>query len=184
MPNPPPSRRSPPASDPLSRIDLLLYRPDVNRAREFRYRFGQAAVFGLPVLVLDRWGLSLGGPEAGRWVAILQALLTGWVVYVAGAGMIVEGLLVLVGGRGTTGRATGRAADMAVALVAVTLYAYALIVAGVRLLGGTVSTNNDARPTAPFHWVVIVLAVWAALRWAAIARRAGAHRDASDLEQS
>src|SRR5687768_11480461 len=70
-----------------------LDRPPHQRLLEHRYRFGQAMVFGLPVWGLQLYGRSLGGPEADRWVAVLQALLAGWVVYVAAAGMMFEGIV-------------------------------------------------------------------------------------------
>src|SRR5439155_14755490 len=79
----------------LSRVELLLARPDEQRFREYKYRCAQAIIFGIPVIALQLFGRSLGGPEAPRWIAILQALLSGWVVYVAAAGMIFEGLILI-----------------------------------------------------------------------------------------
>ena len=74
-----------PDEPPGSRLTALLARDDDQRLREYKYRFSQAAVFGLPVLALQGWGRSLGGPESERWVGVLQALLAGWVVYVGAA---------------------------------------------------------------------------------------------------
>src|SRR5271156_1761343 len=73
----------------------LLDRPRADRAREFRYRLGQAVVFGLPVIALEQFGHHLGGPESDRWVGILEALLAGWVVYVGAAGLAFEGIVRL-----------------------------------------------------------------------------------------
>ena len=63
--------------------------------REFQYRFAQATVFGLPVIALQICGPSLGGADAPRWVAILQILLCGWIVYVGAAGILFEGAILL-----------------------------------------------------------------------------------------
>ena len=76
-------------------LEQLLARPADQRLREYKYRCAQAIVFGLPVIGLQYLGPSIGGPEAPRWVAILQAALAGWVVYIGAAGMLFEGLLVL-----------------------------------------------------------------------------------------
>src|SRR5688572_5630049 len=95
MPTIPPP---PPEADEGSRSDNLetmLSRPLDQRVREHKYRFAQAAVFGLPVLGLQYFGHKLGGPEAGKWVGLLQALLAGWVMYVGAAGMLFEGILLL-----------------------------------------------------------------------------------------
>src|SRR3954466_12679679 len=71
----------------------LLNRPIDQRFREFKYRCAQSIVFGIPVLALQWFGPRLGGIEAPRWIAILQAILCGWIVYVAAAGMLFEGLV-------------------------------------------------------------------------------------------
>src|SRR5687768_5282994 len=89
-----PSPARPPSPATAQPLHQLLARPVSERAREYRYRFGQAVVFGLPVVALELWGRGLGGREAGRWVGVLQALLSGWVVYVAATGMLFEGLLL------------------------------------------------------------------------------------------
>ena len=61
-------------------------RPVADRRREFKYRCAQALIFGLPVLVLQYFGHSLGGSrqEASRWIAILLVSLVA-----AGAGVVV-----------------------------------------------------------------------------------------------
>src|SRR5689334_17265019 len=78
------------ASEP---IEHLLDRPPAERCREYRYRFAQSVVFGIPVIGLALFGPSLGGPEAGRWIGLLQLLLAGWVIYVGGLAMLIEALL-------------------------------------------------------------------------------------------
>src|SRR5262249_32594294 len=74
-------------------IDSILHRPVSERVREYKYRFAQSLVFGLPVLALSLFGPALGGPEAGRWIGLLQSLLAGWVMYVGVTGMLVEALM-------------------------------------------------------------------------------------------
>ncbi|MGH7215050.1 MAG: hypothetical protein ACREIT_09840 [Tepidisphaeraceae bacterium] len=134
-------------------MQSILERPREQRVREYQYRCAQSMVFGLPVVGLQVWGNSLGGPEADRWVGALQALLAGWVVYVGAAGMLFEGALLLLERR----RATG---DFVVALLAVVAYlaslasVVALVVAGRALF----------RPVW-FHWVVVALAAWTGFRW-------------------
>src|SRR4051812_39463558 len=105
---------SPPTSSTMSRLESLLARPDEQRLSEYKYRCAQAIIFGLPVIGLQYFGASLGGPEAPRWVAILQALLAGWVVWIGTAGMLFEGLILLPR-RGPT-------IDLFVAAAAIALY--------------------------------------------------------------
>src|SRR5215212_4637806 len=107
MPTPPPTPDSPPADH----LQALLDRPAEQRLREYKYRFAQAVVFGLPVIGLECFGYALGGRDAERWVGFLEALLASWVVYVGAAGMLFEGLV----GRRIT-------ADLAVSVSAVGLY--------------------------------------------------------------
>jgi hypothetical protein len=127
-----------------SEISDLLNRPTEQRIREFRYRCAQSIIFGLPVLALQWLGPLLGGPEAPRWVAILQALLAGWIIYVAAAGMLLEGLLI---------RSWKHFADTFVAVLSIGLYLLSLI--------GVVRV---------FHWVVLLLIIWTAFRWAWLIR--------------
>lgn len=100
------------------------------------------------------FGRSLGGPEADRWVAVLQALLATWVVYVGAAGMLFEGLLLL----------TRRhiAADLLPSLAALGLYLSA-VVHTVQVLVKVAATPRAGSPG--FHWVVLLLVVWTGLRW-------------------
>ena len=142
-------------------IGNLLARPDEQRLREYKYRFSQAVVFGLPVIALQLWGSALGGPEAERWVGILQALLGGWVVYVGAAGMLFEGLVLLFGA--TPRRLT---ADLPVALAAVLTYLYSLA----SVLHVFVDGRLAYRPLW-FHACVALLALWTGIQWVRWSRR-------------
>ncbi|MGH7177486.1 MAG: hypothetical protein ACREJC_08915 [Tepidisphaeraceae bacterium] len=130
----------------------MLTRPPDQRQREFRYRFAQAVVFGLPVLGLQWFGPRLGGPESGRWIAGLQVLLSGWIMYVAAAGMLFEGVILLRHRRLTC--------DFLVAIVALVLWAISLL----RSLGILLTTQSTHRPLW-FHWSVVLLATWCGWRW-------------------
>jgi hypothetical protein len=155
---PPP--RTPPA------IDQLLARPDAERAREYRYRFGQAIVFGLPVIALEIWGPALGGREAARWAGVLQALLSGWVLHVGAGGILFEGLILLHARRRCTG-------GMAVAAVAVALYLFSAVQLA-RLLFGRAPGGGPL-----FHGVVVLIASWSAWQWWQLSRssRAAAQQE-------
>src|SRR5687768_14890732 len=142
--------------NPESRIQNLLSRPPEQRIREYKYRFGQSVVFGLPVIALQVYGRALGPADSERWVSLLQALLAGWVLYV-NLGMLFEGVLLL-----PARRVTG---DLVVAVFAVALYAYSLISAA----HGIVTTRLLFRPLL-FHVVVMVLAAWTGWRWWRCAR--------------
>ena len=133
----------------------MLNRPAEQRLREYKYRFSQSIVFGLPVLALQYYGPRLGPTDSQRWVSLLQALLCGWVLYV-NLGMFFEGVILLAQ------RITG---DFLIASLAIALYLASLISA----VHGIVTT----RLWYPllFHVCVIVLALWTAWRWRALARR-------------
>ena len=137
----------------MSSVDTLMSRPPEQHVREFKYRFAQTVVFGLPVLALQFFGPSLGGApeESRRWIAVLQALLTGWVTYVAAAGMLAEGILLL-GKRFSL--------DPVVAAIAVGLY---LVSLGSAL--GVLVRGQPLFDPMLFHVVVILLAVWCGWRW-------------------
>lgn len=141
-----------------SPLITLLARPHDQRLREYKYRFSQAVVFGLPVLALQAWGPALGGSESDRWVGILQALLAGWVVYVGAAGMLFEGLLLLP---------RRVMADLIPALAAVIAYAFSLI----SVLHVLFTGQLWYRPLL-FHVSVIVVAAWTGLQWWRWSRRA------------
>src|SRR5215470_17771342 len=76
-------------------IAVMLARPEWQRRMEYRYRFAQSFVFGLPVAGLQWFGHPLGGRESARWIGLFQALLAGWVVYAGAAGMLFEGIVWL-----------------------------------------------------------------------------------------
>jgi cation transport ATPase len=131
----------------VSHLDELLARPRDQRIREYKYRLAQTLVFGLPVIFLQYVGPSLGGVEAERWVAILQAVLTGWITYVGAAGMAFEGALLLWRRRPTL--------ELLVAFAAVAMFLASLASLLVLLFTG----EPWFRPLL-FHGVVIVLAAW------------------------
>ena len=131
-------------------VARLLARPPAERVREFKYRCAQSAVFGLPVLALQLFGPSLGGPDAARWVGLMQLLLTSWVIYVAAAGIFFEGILLLTQKKRLT-------PDLLFATVAVTLYLYSLV-AWINILRGTVAAML-------FHWTVLLLILWSGIQW-------------------
>jgi hypothetical protein len=131
-------------------IEQLHQRSRAERSREHKYRCAQALVFGLPVLGLQWFGHHLGGPEAARWVAVIQALLAGWVMYVSAAGMLMEGLLL-------PGRQT--LPDSVVSAVSVVIYLASLCMLLPILAGGTAWAGPW------FHWPVILLAAWCGGQW-------------------
>jgi cation transport ATPase len=134
-----------------SQIDDLLARPFDQRIREYKYRLAQTLVFGLPVIGLQYFGQRLGGAEAQRWVGVLQVVLTGWIVYVGAAGMLFEGAILLWRRRLTV--------ELLVAVAAVSMFLYsAASVTGVLVRG-----ELWYRPLV-FHWVVIALAAWCAVK--------------------
>jgi cation transport ATPase len=143
-------------TDSVSALQALLHRPIEQRIREYQYRAAQSTVFGLPVLALHFFGPHLGA-GADRWPAIMQMLLTGWIVYVGAAGMIVEGLLTL--------RAK-YAVDFLVAMLASVLFA----VSSARVIYHIASAASVAAATY-FHLTVLLLAIWTMLRFAWLSRR-------------
>jgi hypothetical protein len=145
---------------PNPSLDSLIDRPPDQRLREYKYRFAQTTIFGLPVLALQWIGPLLSRDDAARWVGLFQAILTGWIVYVAAAGMLFEGIVLLRRARITGGLIVGA--------IAVVMY-LASAASVVRLL---VARRLWFQPLL-FHVVVIILAAWCALRWAMLSRRAG-----------
>jgi hypothetical protein len=144
------------AVDPSIHIQTFLHRPLEHRAREFKYRFAQSVVFGLPVLALQRYGPALGWVEADRWVGVLQLLLTGWVVYVAAAGLLFEGILLLP---------ARISADLWVAVLAVAAYLFSVVcVIQVLLL-------RKPWHEPLFHLSILLLIPWCGLRWWQLNRR-------------
>jgi cation transport ATPase len=142
-----------------TQANAVLSRPAEQRRREYKYRCAQAVIFGLPVLVLQWFGRSLGGSaqEVDRWVPLLQALLAGWVTFVGATGMIVEGAMSLTHAQT---RATTVRVDALVGLIAALLYLFS----AVSVLGIFLRAHPFYHPLL-FHWVVIILAVWSAARW-------------------
>jgi hypothetical protein len=130
-----------------------------DRIREFRYRTGQSFVFGVPVLALQWFGPHLGGPEAPRWIGILQALLSGWILYVAAGGMLFEGILE---------RSWKLLPDALVALLAIGLYLFSLT-----CLLPVFVTGRMLAPPLMFHWAVTLLMCWTAIRWGQLAGQSG-----------
>jgi cation transport ATPase len=135
----------------MNGLEQLLARPLEQRLREYKYRCAQAIVFGLPVVALQYFGTALGGPEAPRYVAVIQALLAGWVMYVGAASMLVEGW-ILIDRRGLT-------IDFCVAFTAIAGYLFSLVT-GVHIL----VTGRGVPPA--FHVSVLILAIWTGIRWA------------------
>jgi hypothetical protein len=140
-----------------TRLQELLARPDDQRLREYKYRFSQAVVFGLPVLALEAWGRALGGPESDRWVGILQALLAGWVVYVGAAGMLFEGLITLP---------HRMMPDLLPALLAVGAYGFSVLSVVHVMFDGHLWYR-----LLLFHVSVLIVAIWSGVQWYRWSRR-------------
>ena len=140
---------APASADPPAPLPLLN-RPASQRRQEFKYRLGQSVVFGLPVLALAKFGRSLGGVEADRWVSLLQALLAGWVVYVGATGMVAEGILLLLGRRPLRGQFLGNLIVGAAALV--------IYLLGLPRLVSLLSGNSRIASNWPhaFPWAVVI----------------------------
>lgn len=154
LPSPPSVSSTAP---PPPSVEHLLARPPAERAREFKYRFAQSLVFGLPVAALHWLGPMLGGAEAPKWTGLFQTLLAGWIIYAAAAGMIFEGALLVARGRVTL--------DFIVATVAAIVYLVGVAGWLSLLIRGGTSTLP-----MPFHYPVILLAAWCGLRWASLAQ--------------
>jgi len=134
-------------------LEKLLDRPLGERVREYRYRFAQSAVFGVPVVALAVWGKVLGPFDSQRWAGVMQALLAGWVLYV-NLGMLAEGII--------RKRVTG---DLLVTAAALGLYVWGLI--GVI---GVLAGKSDAQPTM-FVATVALLCGWDLIQWVRYGRR-------------
>lgn len=139
-----------PRNEPPDPLEQMLARPRDQRIREYKYRFAQAMVFGLPVIGLELFGSALGGRDAQRWVGLLQALLTGWVVYVGAVGMAVEALLLCMRRKITV--------EFFVAFTAIAGYLLSLVFYVMTVVGGI-----GFYPL--FAGVVTVLIVWNATGW-------------------
>jgi cation transport ATPase len=136
----------------------VLARPLDQRVREHKYRCAQALVFGLPVIALQYFGARLGGAEAPRWIAIMQIVLTGWILLVGGTGMLSEGAMLLAARRKLS-------ADFVVASAAAALFIYSVFAT---LIGWP----------RVFHGVVVLMVIWSGARWFALSRQLTAGRSA------
>jgi hypothetical protein len=158
-PIPPPAAAPQPVAEPFHEI---LNRPASQRLREYKYRFAQSLVFGLPVLALSFFGPALGGPEGGRWIGLLQALLAGWVMYVGASGMLVEALM--------RRRLT---LDGLVAAVAIGFYLLAAATAAWRMIVPSGNGASLAVSRLLFAGAVVIACAWAGVRWLLIADATG-----------
>lgn len=138
-------------------LQSLLNRPPHQRLREYKHRCAQSIVFGVPVLFLQYFGHRLGGGESERWVAVLQALLSGWIIYVGAAGMLFEGMVNL---------RSQLSGDLLAGAAATVLYLYS--VAAVLPLP---FTGRIAYRPLLFHLSVLVIATWTAIQWLRFSRR-------------
>jgi cation transport ATPase len=129
----------------------VLTRPLEQRTREHKYRFAQTVVFGFPVIGLQYFGERLGGSESARAVAIIQFVLSGWILAIGATGMLSEGVMLLIARRRISG-------DFLVGACAVILFAFSCISSAALFF------RTSAGPRL-FHVVVIVLAVWSAIQW-------------------
>jgi hypothetical protein len=163
-----PTARLIPEADKQSRLTALLARPLEERRREYKYRFAQSIVFGVPVIALQRWGGALGPVDSARWSSLLQAVLCGWVLYV-NVGMVFEGLLV------PRLRLRG---DFLVGAVAVALYLYSLTSAIYAIV------TSHLLYSVLFHLCIILLAAWSGWRWWRLRNRITASPPPSPLRSA
>ena len=146
MPTPP----NPP--DPPS-LQQLINRPKSERRREYRYRFAQTLVFGLPVIALAVWGPLLGPTDWQRWSTVLQALLTGWILYI-NLGLLLEPIV-----------AKQHYADLAIIVTALVIYLWSIAGTAHVLL-----TGRSSNRSALYCICVAVLSIWNAVRWLQLKR--------------
>lgn len=141
----------------MNSLESLLDRPPAERLREWKYRFAQSFVFGLPVLALQFFGYKLGGPESARWVGLLQTLLAGWIIYIGAIAVFVEGLLFLSQSKLTL--------NLILSAVAIALYIFSVIA------WATILFQSRPWPAAPrFDLSVALILFWSALQWARLRR--------------
>ncbi len=143
----PPAQTETAPGDLPDSIQELLGRPAAHRAREYKYRFAQTVVFGLPVVGLWVWGPVLDPMGYARWASILEALLTGWILYV-NAGMAIEGLMLR--------RVTG---DLVVSGVVAGMYGWGIV----WMIVGMVGAHGEGMIW--FLICAVALAVWTGVRW-------------------
>jgi cation transport ATPase len=133
----------------------LTNRSQTERLREFKYRFAQSAVFGLPVLALHFYGPFLGRAEAPRWIGFLEILLSGWVVWIGLFAMVVEALLIKI-----------PTFDSIIASIGLVAFLFAAISFIRLLLSQSVSHLMIGFPVA-----VAISILWNGLRWKMIERQ-------------
>jgi cation transport ATPase len=149
MPTPP---NPPEPSNPLS-LQQLIDRPKSERLREYKYRLAQTTVFGLPVIALAIWGPLLGPRDWQRWSGVLQALLTGWIIYV-NLGLLLEPLI-----------RRQLSFDLLVLVAALTLYLWSIAGTAYVLL-----TAKLLRWSALYWMCVALLAILNAVQRARLSR--------------
>jgi hypothetical protein len=143
-------------------IESPLTRPASERARDYKYRFAQCLIFGLPVLALQLFGLNLGGPESVKWVGLFQALLTGWVMYIGAFPILIEeSMEIIISGRKSRPKSHG----LLVALLSLMLY---LIGIGTWVL---VLVRGRPNMPAPFAIAVGALILWTGWKWMRLSRQ-------------
>jgi hypothetical protein len=98
----------------------------------------------------------LGGAESSRWIALLQALLAGWIIYIAATGPLFEGLVAF---------SSRTFPDLLVSVLAIVLYLYSVACA----IAILIPHHTVGAPR--FHWTVLLLMPWTALRWCQLAAR-------------
>jgi len=134
-----------------SSIQSILNRPLSERIREYKYRFAQCLVFGLPVLALHFFGPKLGGAEAGRWAGLLGALLSGWCLYVGALAMVSEGAMLLAFGK--------MRFELLLGIVVVVFYV-------VGVVGWIFTLRGRSAPIgSAFSVVVVILVLWSGVQW-------------------
>ena len=114
-------------------------------------------VFGLPVLALQLFGLKLGGPEASRWIGLMQALLCGWCIYLAALPMLSESVMLIGLGKVRI--------ELLISLAAIILY-------GVGVVGWIFTLRGRAAllPSA-FAAAVVLMILWSGVQWFRLARQ-------------
>ena len=135
----------------MSLREDLRSRPQEQRLREYKYRCAQSIIFGIPVIALQLFGRRLGGPEAALWVAVLQAALASWIVYVGAAGMLAEGVVLL---------RERVSPDFLVAVLAIVFYLGSLAA-----LTYILCTSRAFDRRFYFDAAVIVIAIWNGAQW-------------------
>jgi hypothetical protein len=109
---------------------------------------------------------------------LLQGLLSGWVVYVAAVGMLVEGVMWATRPPGSARLALRHgwvAGDFITALAAIGLYLWS----AAWLVAVALSKGAEGNSRLRFHWIILILAGWTGLQWLRLAKRRRAARGGS-----